>query len=123
MVRGAVADALGGATMRMISLPIAVALLLDACPSEQPLKAPERKSTYSDLYPDRYEIHDVRNGGLVTSVLLDKRTGRAWIMAQGEFGGRKYQSFEEIGESPKPCLEVLPMGNGACMADAPLPPK
>ncbi len=35
---------------------------------------------------DRYELHDVRNGNVVTSALLDKQTGKVWIRSTGKSG-------------------------------------
>lgn len=64
--------------------------------------------------PDRYEIHDARNGNFAGTVLLDRKTGRTWIMAASGEGNSVSQSWQELTAYPGPCYEDPPKGNGGC---------
>ena len=65
---------------------------------------------------DRYELHDVRNGNSFSTALLDKQTGRVWILT-----GTKddpMHRFEVIDVSPAPYFEAAP--SAPCPWDDPL---
>lgn len=57
-------------------------LLLQAqsCGNEQHKPTPEAKPTQAIIKPENeFELHEVRNGTLITTALLDRKTGRVWI--------------------------------------------
>ena len=82
-------------------------------------KQPLANNPSSKTYPDRYEIRDVRNGMFAGTVLLDKESGRVWIMAQSGTGSKSVQDFEEIVVDPMPCSQSVPSGNGMCRPTIP----
>jgi hypothetical protein len=53
----------------------------------------------SAVISDRYDIHDVRNGNVVSTALVDRRTGRVWVWRSGK-GGRTRFVEEEISPEP-----------------------
>jgi hypothetical protein len=65
---------------------------------------------------DRYELHDVRNGNASATALLDKQTGRVWILT-----GTKddpMHRFEVIDVFPAPYFEA--QQGAPCPWDDPL---
>ncbi|MGH9452369.1 MAG: hypothetical protein ACRD2O_00185 [Terriglobia bacterium] len=68
----------------------------------------------SKTYPDRYEIREVRNGIVEGTVLLDRESGRVWMMEEGGTGQSRFETFEEMAVVPQPCAQASPSGNGMC---------
>jgi hypothetical protein len=64
-----------------------VLLQAQSCPNrQQKPTTPEPKQTI--IRPlHEFELHEVRNGPLITTALLDRRTGRVWIWTK--FAGAK----------------------------------
>ena len=98
-----------------------LALLFPACdkplqvqgqPKEPPPAAPAP-------LPDRYSIHEARNGNMISTLMLDKQTGRTWILSKSGTGEDAFQVFDEVGVKPShPCEEKPPRGNGGCLPAA-----
>jgi hypothetical protein len=68
-------------------------------------KRPGLASTKANA--DRYELHDVRNGTVVSSAIFDRQTGRVWVWTnmKGKNGAESAFIAEDVYsyiESPKP---------------------
>jgi hypothetical protein len=90
----------------------------------------ERPAPKPPILLDRFELHDIKNGNTVSAALLDKQTGRVWVL-QGT-KGNAMAVFSEIGVFPKPenvvstlppCPTTDPLGLQANEPCAPLPSK
>jgi hypothetical protein len=52
---------------------------------------------------ERYDLHDLRNGSLATSAILDRKTGRVWIWSKcSDCKGPEKSSFVEEKLVPTP---------------------
>jgi hypothetical protein len=81
-------------------------LLSEACihlQAETKSDAPS-ESPAAPVDQSRFEIHDVRNGNLATSAILDKKTGRVWLWTSvtNERGVKTKSEFEEEKLDPSP---------------------
>jgi hypothetical protein len=50
---------------------------------------------------DRFDIHEIRNGPVMTSALFDRRTGKVWIWSKGKNGNTSFFQEDVIPEPEK----------------------
>jgi hypothetical protein len=77
---------------------------------------------------DRYELHDIYNGGFHGTALLDKETGQVWTLATSETGGHVTSvDFEKADILPSPGTETCPPNDPVGLFQpqpcTPLPPQ
>jgi hypothetical protein len=60
---------------------------------EAKLQAQEQRQS---VPPNRFELHELRNGPVITTGLLDKQTGRVWMLAAQKGGGNSVGGFEPL---------------------------
>ena len=79
-------------------------LLTDACgrlKDESEYALPEHPAERVDS--NRYDLHDLRNGNIATSAILDRKTGRVWIWSKcSDCKGPEKSFFSEEQLVPSP---------------------
>jgi hypothetical protein len=78
-----------------IALCIVVVVFLLGCEAAKPV-APVAPPPAPHA---RYELHEVRNGMLTTTALLDNQTGRVWILAAVPGNGARVEAMSFQGIS------------------------
>ncbi len=76
----------------------------DACRTIQknerwPARAAHAQAPKKSVPADRYELHDLRNGNVATSALIDRQTGKVWVWSTSGKGVTHFIS-EDVIPSP-----------------------
>jgi hypothetical protein len=67
---------------------------------------PEKKSEEKKSEANRYELHDLHNGPISTSAIIDKKSGKVWVWTtltdnRGKQTGKSYFASEEVSPEPE----------------------
>jgi len=88
-----------------VSVPVVSALvMLSACGQQPQQKAPEPKQESNQVMElnDRFELHEAMNGMTRSTVLVDRRDGRVWLLTHADTTGSL--EFLELTVAPPPNL-------------------